>query len=158
MLRHFPAEMATPSPADHLELSALWSRVKDRPHVSGQVDLVLQHVAACHEVWTSIRSGRLPSGSIYDMYYLIKSGDRARLSPAKRSGLITPSKNRRKAGDINELARLTLMRQLAQIWRDELTVTHVPDLCLYGDQITLRRIKISCGATMQKYKPKQTFV
>lgn len=159
MMAFFPEQPVVSSHADHNELSALWFRIKDRPHVQGQVQLVLHHVTACFQIWSGIRvPGRRIDGPIVEVYRTIKAGGTTNLSPRKvYNGQMTPSKGKRR-GDAVELSRLTQMRQLAEVWRDELTPLDVPDLSMYGDADILRRIKVSCGATLNPYKPKQTFV
>jgi hypothetical protein len=124
------------------------------------VEKVKTHVEACFTTWQRLWGCDPQRFSVLDAYDSIMTNTKiTRASPVKSIAPGTPSKSKKKAGDVNELTRLALMRQLAEIWRDGLKVADVPDLCLGGDEDTLKRVKVSCAATVQsKRKQKLTWM
>jgi hypothetical protein len=47
---------------------------------------------------------------------------------------------------------LTQFRQLAALWHGRMSPLDIPELCHFGDEGSLRRMKISCAADMVENK------
>jgi len=52
---------------------------------------------------------------------------------------------------------LTQFRQLAALWHGRMSPLDIPELCHFGDEGSLRRMKISCAADMVENKSRQIF-
>ena len=52
---------------------------------------------------------------------------------------------------------LTQFRHLAVLWHGALTVDDVPLLSHFGDEASLRRIKVSCASDVVRHKQRQIF-
>jgi len=176
MMTSFPKTITFDSLAnvDHRDLSRLWSRVQGRTEeeagffghdgiegtapsspLAADAARLEQHVRTCHSIWLQMWRGRLPRKPMTELYRThhaaLASGAAIPTTPSSRSRTGTAKRD-------DALLRLTQKRHLAQLWRDAPLPEDVPSLCFFGDKDTLRRIKVSCGATVEETPKKQLFV
>lgn len=156
---------------DHKALSGrivgLEAYVSASPHSESvrQLALLQAHVKACYTIWEDVNSGRTPPDSILEQY-------RARLAVIVGNAVAappTPMTPRRKttpyAPETDETRKLERrirqgnMRELARVWRDEVGLKDLGALCVMGlGEEWVRELKVSSGAEVVSFQPKQVFV
>ena len=160
-MRTFPLEVARRCQADYDDLSPLYLRARAQGTTSNglnvQFDLLAHHVRCCKWIWDAIRARQLDrTASIRDVYRRSMNGEHVVLSSRSGAGrLHTPSKKAKAQESESDLLMLTHMRHLAVVWRDGLTAEAVPLLCHFGDEGSLRKLKVSCAVAIAAYRPKQ---
>ena len=163
VMASFPSTLSSPVLADHAALSKLYKSARstvnlsDDDHLICQMVMLERHVKTCIELWELIRGKRLVRSSNIDDLYLSRSDGRPiSISPRKQHN--TPTSNRAKAADfVSDLAMLSQFRRLAELWHGQLTVREVPLLCHFGDEVSLRKMKVSCASDLVKNKMRQLF-
>lgn len=163
IMADFPSNIAPPSRADHTALSQLY--LAARAHatsitgqaIGSQLQTLQGHVTACIALWDLIRARRIArTANLEELYDARVAGNLILTSPRKQGG--TPSKRQAKAvQDESDMVMLTQNRVLAELRHGRLKVEDVPDLCHFGEEISLRRMKISCAADVGKTKTRQLF-
>lgn len=142
-MRAFPLQPISTTDQDYTDLSADWLAMSERANryafLKDQADVLHRHVKACYDIYLSIQQPTPPKVLIRDAYDRSLSGQDFPRTPSKRQ--------LSKKDTSSALLRLSQMRQLAEVWRDKLTVGEVADICM-GSTEHLKRLKVSCGATM----------
>ncbi|WVQ64983.1 uncharacterized protein L199_003153 [Kwoniella botswanensis] len=147
MMGSFVREPDTLNDEDFKELAKLWKDVKRDPLMSyipdwqDQIDQMEQHVRACSDIRQLIVQGRCED--VQQTYQTILEGKEP--TPKNRSGTCSPTKKPSKI-ESSELAleRLTKMRQLALIWKENPEVHDAPLLFRWN----VNELKLSCLAGM----------
>jgi hypothetical protein len=121
--------------------------------VKGQLEVLTLHVTSCYSIWDRIRLDMLPKAhSIQELYEMSMSAES--IPPGKRIQAPRSPQKRGTARPEN-IVREAHKRELARLWHEALVLEDVSGLC--ADNQELRRLTISCSATMPKYKQTQLF-
>ncbi|WWC96884.1 hypothetical protein V866_003759 [Kwoniella sp. B9012] len=147
MMGSFVREPDTLNDEDFKGLAKLWKDVKRDPLMSyipdwqDQIDQMEQHVRACSDIRQLIVQGRCED--VQQTYQTILEGKEP--TPKNRSGTCSPTKKPSKIeSSESALERLTKMRQLALIWKENPEVHDAP--LLFGWNVS--ELKLSCLAGM----------
>lgn len=160
----FPLSVNPPSLADHAALSKLFAYAKAKARrieggdLSSQLGRLERHIKACLDLWDLIRARRLArSSDIRELYDSLVSGRSISTSPRKQPGTPTRKAKAKAEETESDLVMHTLSRQLAEVWHTRLGTSDVPELCHFGNETSLRKMKISCAAEMVRTKSRQLF-
>ena len=163
IMGNFPKEVPKEDQnrADYDDLAALYKAKtqqvtlygKYAPVFQEQLDHLTAHVASCVKIWDKVRVDMVSKNhTIKELYCLGMQGHEL---PGGSRTVNNQSPVKRRAARPGNSARMANMRELVKLWHEELGHEAVSALCVDANEV--RRLKISCSATMSTFIPKQIF-